>query len=87
MRVLRQIDLDSSPLAQEEELLRKLRRTGACSSADVRLVVAGHKLFVEGFVGSVNEKLRVEKACRRLAPQCDLVNRLRVASQGEPQVS
>jgi hypothetical protein len=87
MRVLHLVDLESSPLAREEELLRQLRAAGAGSSRELRLMVAGHKLFVDGYVSSVDEKLRVERACRELAPHCDLVNRLRVVSADEPPVS
>lgn len=87
MRVLRLFDLESSPLAREEELLRRLRAAEVCSPTTVRLTVAGRSLFVDGFVGSVEEKFQVESVCRQLAPDSDLINRLRVASTEERQVS
>jgi len=87
MRVLRLIDADASPLAREEELARRLRAADVCRSATVRLTVAGRRLFVDGFVASLREKLKVESVCRRLAPDSQLVNRLRVASMEEQQVS
>ena len=87
MRVLRLADLESSPLVREEELLRQLRAAEVCSSTTVRLTVSGRRLFVDGFVASVEEKFQVEGVCRQLAPDSDLINRLRVASAEEREVS
>ncbi len=87
MRTLRLVDLHASPLAREQELLRQLRATEVCSSDTVRLTVAGRRLFVDGFVNSVEEKFLVETVCRKLAPQSDVINRLRVAFTEERQVS
>lgn len=87
MKIVRLADLSSSPLAREAELLRKLQMAQVCSLERLRLTIAGRRLFVDGFVGSVDEKLRVEKACRDLAPESYLVNRLRVAVAEDQQVS
>lgn len=86
MRVLRLVD-DANPLAREEALLRRLRTAMVRTSTTVRLTVAGRRLFVDGFVASVEEKFQVESVCRRLAPDSDLINRLRVACTAERQVS
>ncbi len=86
MRVLRLVD-DVNPLAREEALLRRLRTAMVRSSTTVRLTVAGRRLFVDGFVASVEEKFQVENVCRRLAPDSDVINRLRVAFTAERQVS
>ena len=83
MRVLRLADLASSPLLREEELRRRLRAAGVCDSSKVRLTVTAHRLFVDGFVDSVDEKLRVERVCHQLAPASSVVNRLRVAAAAE----
>jgi hypothetical protein len=72
---------------REEELLRRLRAAAECSCTTVRLTVEGGRLFVDGFVSSVDEKSQVESVCRQLAPDTDLVNRLRVASAEQQQVS
>lgn len=87
MRTLRLVDLSSSPLSREAELFRKLQTAGVCSPERLRLTIAGRHLFVDGFVGSLDEKLGVEKACRELAPESYLVNRLRVAAYDETQLS
>lgn len=87
MKVLRLVDLESRPLAREEELLRRLREADVCRCAAVRLTVSGRRLLVDGFVASVEEKFLVESVCRQLAPESDLINRLRVASTEEQQVS
>jgi hypothetical protein len=80
MRVLRLADLATSPLVREEEFRRRLDAAGVCDSSKVRLTVTAHGLFVDGFVASVYEKLSVERACERLAPAYNIVNRLRVAA-------
>lgn len=87
MRVLRPVSPENSPLAREEELLASLRAAALCSYRTLRLTVAGRKLLLDGFVASVEEKLQVERVCRRLAPDEDLINRLRVASMEEQRVS
>jgi hypothetical protein len=79
MRALRVADASSSPFAGEAELLRKLQTAGVSSAERLRLTIDGRCLFLDGFVSSVGEKLRVEKVCRQVAPESHLVNRLRVA--------
>lgn len=87
MRKLRLADLASSPLAREAELLRKLQTATASGTERLRLTIAGRDLFLDGFVDSLDQKFQVEKACRDLAPESCLVNRLRVATAEERQVS
>ena len=87
MRTLRLVDLSSSPLAREEELFRKLQAAGICGTKPLRLTISGRWLFVDGFVESVDQKLRTERTCRELAPGSILVNRLRVAVSEGPRVS
>lgn len=87
MRVLRPVSPENSPLAREGELLASLRAAELCSYRTLRLTVAGRKLLLDGFVASVEEKLQVERVCRRLALDEDLINRLRVASMEEQRVS
>ncbi|NIO68887.1 MAG: hypothetical protein GTN71_07590 [Anaerolineae bacterium] len=87
MTALRVGDASSSPLATEAELSRKLQTAGVCSPERLRLTIDGRYLFVDGFVGSVGEKLRVEEVCRQVAPESYLVNRLRVAVAEEPVIS
>ncbi len=87
MRELSLSDRSSSPLLQEEELLEKLLAAGACKPDRVRLTMAGRWLFVDGFVDSLNQKLLTESACRQLAPESTVVNRLRVAAAEERPVS
>ena len=87
MRELRLSDRSSSPLLREEELLEKLLAAGACKPDRVRLTMAGRRLFVDGFVDSLDQKLQAERACRQLAPGSTVVNRLRVAAAEERPVS
>lgn len=87
MKVLRLADDCCSPVAREEELLRKLRAAGICSRQRLRLMIAGRRLFLDGFVDSLDEKVRAEQACRELAQGSTVVNRLRVAAAEERQVS
>jgi hypothetical protein len=87
MRELSLSDRSSSPLLQEEELLEKLLAAGACKPDRVRLMMAGRRLFVDGFVDSLDQKLQAERACRQLAHGCTVVNRLRVAAVEETPVS
>lgn len=79
MKTLRLTDFSASPLSRERELLRQLQGKTACNTERVRLVIEGHRLCLDGFVGSVHEKFEVERTCRALAPESILVNRLRVA--------
>ena len=83
MKVLRLADDSTSPLAREEELFRKLQAAGICGAEALRLTISGRWLFVE----SLDQKLRAERTCRELAPGSMVVNRLRVATPAERQVS
>jgi len=87
MRKLRLADLASSPLPREAELFRKLQTATASGTDRLRLTIAGRDLFLDGFVDSLDQKFQVEKACRELAPESYLVNRLRVATAEDRQVS
>ncbi len=87
MKVLRLANGSTSPLAREEELIRKLQAAGICGTELLRLTISGRWLFVDGFVESVDQKLRAERTCRELAPGSMVVNRLRVAAAEGPQVS
>lgn len=77
----------SSPLTREAELIRRLRDAGVCSPDRMRVTIAGRLLFVDGFVESLDEKYRAERACREFVPGATVVNRLRVAATEERQVS
>lgn len=86
MKVLRLADLARSPLLQEEDLRHGLRDLAPCDCSNVRLTVTERVLFVDGFVASVDEKLMVETVCRKLAPDTNVVNRLRIAAgEGDSQ--
>jgi hypothetical protein len=87
MKVLRLADDSTSPLAREEELFRKLQAAGICGTEPLRLTISGRWLFVDGFVESLDQKLRAERTCRELAPGSMVMNRLRVAAAEERQVS
>jgi hypothetical protein len=78
MKVLRLANGSANPLAREEELLIALEAAGACSCHLLRLTISGRRLFLDGFVESLDQKLRAEQACRELAPESTVVNRLRV---------
>ena len=80
MKVLRLADSSISPLAREEELLRRLQAEGACCTDLLRLTVAGNRLFLDGFVPSLDQKLQAERICQELAQGSTVVNRLRVAA-------
>ncbi|OFW65335.1 MAG: hypothetical protein A2Y74_02455 [Actinobacteria bacterium RBG_13_63_9] len=87
MRPLRLVDAAQSPLAQELELLQQLQATTAGGTERLRLTISGRRLFLDGFAESVDHKFRLEDACKTLAPQSILVNRLRVAASEGPRVS
>ena len=87
MKVLRFVDGSASPLKREEELLSRLLAAGVCGPERLRLTIAGRRLFLDGFVHSVDQKFRVERACCRLALGRTVVNRLRVAAIEGRQVS
>jgi len=87
MRKLRLLELSSSPLVQELELLQRLQTATAGGTERLRLTISGRQLFLDGFVESVDQKSQMEQACRALAPQSILVNRLRVAVSEGPRVS
>lgn len=86
MKVLRLADDSTSPLAREEEFFHKLQAAGIRGTEPLRLTISGRWLFVDGFVDSLDQKLRAERTCRELAPESMIVNRLRVASADERQV-
>ncbi len=87
MKVLRLTGEPDSPLAREEELLRRLQTVGACCTDLLRLTIAGNRLFLDGFVPSLDQKLQAERICQELAQGNTVVNRLRVAAAEERQVS
>ncbi len=87
MKVLRLAGESDSPLAREEELLRGLQAVGACCTDLLRLTIAGNRLFLDGFVPSLDQKLQAERVCQELALGSTVVNRLRVAAAEERQVS
>jgi hypothetical protein len=87
MKELPLADQSFGSLVQEEELFRKLQAARVCASDRLRLTVDGRRLFVDGFVESLDEKLQAERACRELAPWSTVVNRLRVAAADESRVS
>ncbi len=65
-------------IARELELLGRLEAGGACTD-QLRLIIAGRRLFLDGFVESLDEKLQAEQVCDELTPGITVVNRLRVA--------
>ncbi len=87
MKVLRLAGESNSPLAREEELLRRLQAAGDCCTDLLRLTIAGNRLFLDGFVPSLDQKLQAERICQELALGSMVVNRLRVAAAEERQVS
>ncbi len=87
MKVLRLADESDSPLAREEELLSRLQGAGACCTDLLRLTIAGNRLFLDGFVPNLDQKLQAERICLELAQGSTVVNRLRVAAAEERQVS
>ena len=87
MKVLRPADESDTPLAREEELLRRLQAVGACRTDLLRLTIADNRLFLDGFVASLDQKLQAERVCQELAQGSTVVNRLRVAAAEERQVS
>jgi hypothetical protein len=74
-------------IAREHELLRRLDSVGVCCTDELRLTIADHELFLDGFVESLDEKLRVEQVCHELTPGITVVNRLRVADDVGHKVS
>ncbi len=80
MKVLRLAGEPDSPLAREEELLRRLQTVGSCRTDLLRLTIAGNRLFLDGFVPSLDQKLQAERICQELAQGSTVVNRLRVAA-------
>jgi hypothetical protein len=84
---LRLVDASLSPLAQELELLQRLRAATASGTERLRLTISGRHLFLDGFVESLDQKSQVEQACRALTPESILVNRLCVAVSEGPRVS
>lgn len=70
----------SSPLMREAELWRTLKASGLPLSG-LRVTFEGQRLFMDGFVDSLDKKLQAEETCRKLAPGSVVVNRLRVAAQ------
>ncbi len=87
MKVLRLANNSTSPLAREEELFRKLQAAAICCTERLRLTIAGRRLFLDGFVESLDQKLQAERICQELALGSTVVNRLRVAAAEERQVS
>jgi hypothetical protein len=87
VRPLRLVAACLSPLVQELELLQRLQAARAGGTERLRLTISGRQLFLDGFVECVDQKSQVEQACRALAPQSILVNRLRVAVSEGPRVS
>ncbi len=87
MKILRVVEPRASSLLQEKELLIRLQKAEVYHIEELRLAIAGRRVFLDGFVASVRDKRRVEDACRKLAPDVDLINRLRVASIGVRDVS
>jgi hypothetical protein len=84
---LRLVDASLSPLVKELELLQRLQAATAGGTERLRLTISGRQLFLDGFVESVDQKSQVEQACRALAQQSILVNRLRVAASEGPRAS
>ena len=80
MKILRVVEPRERPLLQEKEFLSKLQKAEVFYTEELRLAIAGRRVFLDGFVASVRDKWQVEDTCRKLAPDVDLINRLRVAS-------
>jgi hypothetical protein len=86
MKTLRLLHPSTSPLAREEELCHKLQAAGIWGTEPLRLTISGRWLFMDGFVESLDKKLKAERTCRELAPGSTVVNRLRVVAAAERQV-
>lgn len=86
-RTLRPVDRFAGPLAPGQDVLSQLQTTGVCDSEWLRVTSIGRTLFLDGFVDSLEQKLRVERACRKLASGSTVVNRLRVATISDRQAS
>jgi len=87
MKILRVVEPRASPLLQEKELLIRLQKAEVYHIEELRLFIAGRRVFLDGFVASIRDKRQVEDACRKMAPDVDVINRLRVASIGVRDVS
>jgi hypothetical protein len=74
-------------IAREKKLLGTLEEAGAFRTDELSLTIADHHLFLDGFVESLDEKLRAERLCHELSPEFPVVNRLRIASTLERKVS
>jgi len=68
MKILRVVEPQKSPLLQEKELLSRLQKVEVYYTEELRLGIAGRRVFLDGFVASVRDKWQVEDTCRKLAP-------------------
>lgn len=80
MKTVRFVEASSNPFLREQNLLRKLEGADLPGQDRLRLSVDGRFLFLDGFADSLDAKLETERACRRLASDCIVINRLRVAA-------
>ena len=71
----------------EDELRRALEESDACCMGHLHLTVSGGTLLLDGFVDSLEQKRRAERACEEITEEILVVNRLRVAQVTERHVS
>lgn len=71
----------------EDELRRRLEESDACCMGHLHLTVSGGNLLLDGFVHSLDQKRRAERACEEIADRILVINRLRVAQIPERHVS
>lgn len=71
----------------EDELRRGLAESDACCMGHLHLTVSGGMLLLDGFVHSLDQKRRAERACEEITDEILVVNRLRVAQVPERHVS
>lgn len=80
MRVLPFVDPSLSPILREEELMEELRAAGLSRPEWLHLTIAGRRLFLDGYADSLDEKFETEETIKHIAPDCLVINRLRVAA-------
>jgi osmotically-inducible protein OsmY len=89
MKPLRFAATEASPSQVETRILDSIRASESCDARRLRVALAGHLIYLDGFVDDLREKSAAEMACRRCAPDLTVINRLRIAAretQGGPSL-
>ena len=87
MKPLRPVEPSRNPMVLEREMLNKLRLIHASDDCSLQVRFLGQRLVLDGYVGDVATKFRIEETCREAAPQITILNRLRVGLSGDSAVS